>query len=647
MSDFETRSQQIQRWFSRHPYILWIACISFVGIGLAFLVDDYGQSWDDPADTNYGLAVLRAYTGDDAFLDNYDWKYHGTAYFLLIASVSKIATSLNPNLLAVDVRHALNFGTFVVCAIALYFIARKILSGWTSLIAMALFISQPLLFGHAFINQKDIPFMAAFTLSVALGLYAFEDRKNQSDLPGGVEPHKKNFMRWSEIAQNFSALDGKRKLVLICTVILTLLLGILLLEKSIVLTPINQLVNEAYQGIIWSPLQRIFDVVAQDAYKTPVSAYLAKIDVIYSWIRVPLGLIGISAALFIASRVFSSVSPQPLWRWNRKSTLIVLSGIVLGFATAIRIAGPWAGILITLYALILARKRALPHLLGYWITAAVVTFILWPLLWDKPLQNLISSLIRMSSFTPHDVLFNGRLLLSDNLPSEYLLTLINLQLTEPAILLILLGSIFGVSVAIRYASIRTIFFLLILWFILPVVLFVLLNTPIYGNFRQLLFILPPLFVLAGFAYEWGSMKLPGLLYALLVIVSLLPGIVGIIRLHPYEYTYYNSLAGPTEAINGKYELDYWCTSYREAMDFVNSAGSSGDEVLVLGPISNAQTFAREDLELIPDYVGSSDPEFILTCERAIGMNWEELGLDKVYLVERSGAIFGEVYGRRQ
>jgi hypothetical protein len=141
-------------------------------------------------------------------------------------------------------------------------------------------------------------------------------------------------------------------------------------------------------------------------------------------------------------------------------------------------------------------------------------------------------------------------------------------------------------------------------------------------------------------------RLPNPALLVLVIIVLLPGLIGILRLHPYEYTYYNSLVGQTEEINGKYELDYWCTSYREAMDFVNSAGSSGDKVLVLGPISNAQTFAREDLELIPDYVGSSDPDFILTCERAIGMNWEARRMERIFVVERDGLIFGEVFGRR-
>jgi hypothetical protein len=50
---------------------------------------------------------------------------------------------------------------------------------------------------------------------------------------------------------------------------------------------------------------------------------------------------------------------------------------------------------------------------------------------------------------------------------------------------------------------------------------------------------------------------------------LLPGIAGIIQLHPYQYTYYNSFIGGTNGAFRQYETDYWLTCYKDAVEALN------------------------------------------------------------------------------
>jgi hypothetical protein len=38
----------------------------------------------------------------------------------------------------------------------------------------------------------------------------------------------------------------------------------------------------------------------------------------------------------------------------------------------------------------------------------------------------------------------------------------------------------------------------------------------------------------------------------------------LVRLHPYQAVYYNALVGGLSAANGRYETEYWGSSYREA-----------------------------------------------------------------------------------
>ncbi len=55
----------------------------------------------------------------------------------------------------------------------------------------------------------------------------------------------------------------------------------------------------------------------------------------------------------------------------------------------------------------------------------------------------------------------------------------------------------------------------------------------------------------------------------MVLIAMAPGLIGIISLHPYEYIYYNEIVGGVDGAAGHYYADYWCTSFREAMKYVN------------------------------------------------------------------------------
>jgi hypothetical protein len=60
------------------------------------------------------------------------------------------------------------------------------------------------------------------------------------------------------------------------------------------------------------------------------------------------------------------------------------------------------------------------------------------------------------------------------------------------------------------------------------------------------------------------------LCAVIVFALFIPGLLGIVQLHPYEYTYYNSLVGGTGGAFRTYETDYWLTCYKEAVEQFNT-----------------------------------------------------------------------------
>jgi hypothetical protein len=140
--------------------------------------------------------------------------------------------------------------------------------------------------------------------------------------------------------------------------------------------------------------------------------------------------------------------------------------------------------------------------------------------------------------------------------------------------------------------------LTILWFVIPLIGFIILRSALYDNFRQIIFILPPVFWLAGVAFE----KIKNTKWQIaLVALCLIPGIVGIVRLHPYEYIYYNSFIGGMDEAQGQFELDYWGISYRKAAEYINEIAPANSIIWVEGPSHLFELYAREDLKIYSDH----------------------------------------------
>ena len=121
---------------------------------------------------------------------------------------------------------------------------------------------------------------------------------------------------------------------------------------------------------------------------------------------------------------------------------------------------------------------------------------------------------------------------------------------------------------------------------------------LYDNFRQLFFVLPPLFILAGLALDGLFTRFNrNWLNGLVITLFALPGIYACLQLHPYEYIYYNSLVGGVKGAFRHYELDYWATSYKEAAEYLNEVALPDSSIGVVGTDSVFKPYARPDLKV--------------------------------------------------
>ena len=229
--------------------------------------------------------------------------------------------------------------------------------------------------------------------------------------------------------------------------------------------------------------------------------------------------------------------------------------------------------------------------------------VTWPYLWENPMMRLVE-VVRFMSDNPTQlaVLFNGETFRADDIPQRYLPFMLTATLTEPTWFLFPFGVAAGFFKFFKDKENRNLFLSLTLtlsWFIiLPG--YVLLRQPaVYDGLRHFLFILPPVFIFTGFAFEWliNRVILVNWLRAGVVVLILLPGWIGIVQLHPYEYAYYSSYVGGTSGAFRRYETDYWLTCYKEAVEAMDQRVHNRSRLFVRREAYIASYYASEIIDI--------------------------------------------------
>jgi hypothetical protein len=96
-----------------------------------------------------------------------DHKTRGPAYLLLARGPVRLLETFGID--SASAWHLVNFLFFQIGVYFLYRLSLRWMKPSAALAAAALFAWQPMLWGHAFINPKDPPFMTFFLAAVCLG----------------------------------------------------------------------------------------------------------------------------------------------------------------------------------------------------------------------------------------------------------------------------------------------------------------------------------------------------------------------------------------------------------------------------------------------------------------------------------------------
>jgi hypothetical protein len=513
---------------------------------------------------------------------------------------------------AVDVQHFVYFLMFLVGMWAFHQLALRWMSRGAAFGATLLFMTQPVFWGHAFINPKDIPLLALFLLTVYLGM-----RMHDTLFAGGAD---------ITLADAWNGLPVRTRRLLMAATAFWLAAVILFFGG----TPlIRQWIDSAVRAAAQGEPSLITRLVPR-VVRIPPEVYIEKFFVLFLKVR--------AVSFFLLTGTLIWLYRRHLPAGLRLLGIIAPAGILLGMAVSIRIFGTWAGGLVAGYLLWKSGRKAWLALGIYALAAIFTMYITWPYLWPDPIGHFWETVVIMSQHPwPSSVLFNGAYYPANDLPASYVPLLLAIQLTEPVWILFLAGlttAAFGVAQKRREP--RELLVLTLVWFVLPLVTFVIVRPTLYDNFRQSFFIVPPIFFLAGLAFD--LIRKPAWQAALIALV-LVPGLIASVRLHPYEYVYYNQFVGGTQAAVDRFELEYWATSYRAAAEEVDRMAPPNANVWVDGP---AHLFhGRQDLHIFSrqDEKRADRYDLVVTLAR---YNLEKISFPEariVYTVSREGAVF--------
>jgi hypothetical protein len=323
---------------------------------------------------------------------------------------------------------------------------------------------------------------------------------------------------------------------------------------------------------------------------------------------------------------FHKIADKTLSLGRNRPTLYCLGyGVLGGLVAGVRLDGSIVLVFTAIAHWITSAglRHPLHWLRQFWqhyglmvVAWAATTLLVYPPAWQNPWIWFWETLhFYYNEDWPLTVLFNGQFLNAEQPPWFYLLQW--WSITIPEIFQIAFGlGVVGVIWRNKTLTVQQqacVVIVLLQICSLPIIA-VLLNSTIYDEARQFLYVIPGIAVITTTALVWIHQALSSRwlkLFGIALAIALLsPIVVDMAALHPYQYLYFNRAFGGLAQAQGRYETDYWALSMQEGMDWINRNAPANATIFSSEPIYASAPVARADLTVIP-----VDPDKAIDTEK--------------------------------
>jgi hypothetical protein len=285
--------------------------------------------------------------------------------------------------------------------------------------------------------------------------------------------------------------------------------------------------------------------------------------------------------------VFYLLSLSTIYLFHQKpqthpSLKVLTLGLLFGGTQSCRLLGLTLYPVFVLFDLHFFYHRA-KHTISQWknhlfevVLALALVFMVsnflmiltWPYLGANYFNHFSELLGVAKNFSWNNtVLFMGKEILSTQLPWSYLP--VWFLVTTPLFILFFLAASFFV---IQNKNTNPLLILMGTAVAVNGIIYWVLEPVLYDGLRHFMFLLPILAVIAALsAAEWFERSKRGLVFKIILGLCLLNGFTvayHLVRLHPYEYIYFNEFTGGLKGSQGNFDNDYWGASFKEAVDWL-------------------------------------------------------------------------------
>lgn len=308
-----------------------------------------------------------------------------------------------------------------------------------------------------------------------------------------------------------------------------------------------------------------------------------------------------------------------------KLTKIILISFLTAYLFSIRISGIliflqyfiFLFIFLTVFKLNFAdfAKKIYKKIIQFLIFFLFFLYIFYPNFWDKSL-NLINALLFMSQHVQTVCTITlGECMKAQNLPSSYLPIWLFFKLP----ILIILGFILFPFCEKKIFSNKNNAFIigsLLATVLLIIFLLILFNVNLYDELRQVLFLMPLIFIISLSTFYYYSKKIS---FTLLIVFSIFFFFQNI-KIFPYNYIWLNNLTHFTK-INGVFELDYWGVSTKNISTFLDSENIRENNCIISNRNDGLKAFNRNKKWCFKSFNNlhkkNERPFYVILLERAV------------------------------
>jgi hypothetical protein len=329
-----------------------------------------------------------------------------------------------------------------------------------------------------------------------------------------------------------------------------------------------------------------------------------------------IGLLG-SLFLIISPRIFAHSFYNPkdipflsayiiaiytmlLFLEKKNVITALLHGIAIGVVCSIRTPGL---IIIPItfffyfFDLFLSRDKLKNYLkAGIFLFISLIIavgLVIWftPILYTHPIENFIQAFNLMKQYPWNDIQFYMGKDIGNHIPWHYSIVWFSISSPVFYLLLLLLGSITLAVHTLKsrlrehFRSMRDLY-LVAACGILPIIAVIIMKSIIYTDNRQMYFAYPALLLISlyGFTSLLDKIRKKNQYWRLWTAIILIGGLAYpvyfMIRYHPYQYTYFNFLAGSKMSIiKERFGLDTWGVSTVDGLKYI-ARTDPGQKIIV-------------------------------------------------------------------